>query len=50
MRGLVVGRWICNLEDLDSNPPPCHKMDSSSVATNSTPPRCVNRELKHARF
>ena len=43
---LVVGRWICNPEVPGSNPPPCHWMDLSSVAPNSTPPRFVNREFK----
>ena len=28
-----------------SNPSPCHWMDLSSVAPNSTPPRCVNNQL-----
>ena len=44
-RGLVVGRWICNPEVPGSNPPPCHWMDLSSVAPNSTPPRLVNSQL-----
>ena len=43
--GVVVGRWTCNPEVLGSNPPPCHWMDLSSVALNSTPPRCVNGQL-----
>ena len=43
--GLVVGRWICNQEVPGSNPPPCHWMDLSSVAPNSTPPRFVNNQL-----
>ena len=44
-RGLVVRRWICNPEIPGSNPPPCRLMDLSSVAPNSTPPRCVNSQL-----
>ena len=44
-RGLVVGRWTCNPEVPGSNPRPCHWMDLSSVAPNSTPPRCVNSQL-----
>ena len=44
-RGLVEGRWICNPEVPGSNPPPCHWMDLSSVAPNSTPPRLVNSQL-----
>ena len=44
-RGLVVGCWICNPEVPDSNPPPCHWMDLSSVALNSSPPRFVNNQL-----
>ena len=39
-RGLVVGRGTYDPEVPGSNPPPCHKMDLSSVAPNSTPPRC----------
>ena len=42
---LVVGRWTCNPEVPGSNPPPCHWMDLSSVAPNSTPPRLVNSQL-----
>ena len=41
----MVGRWICNPEVPGSNPPPCHWMDLSSVAPNSTPPRLVNSQL-----
>ena len=44
-RGLVVGRWTCNPEVPGSNLPPCHWMDLSSVAPNSTPPHCVNSQL-----
>ena len=44
-RGLVAGRWICNPEVPGSKPPPCHWMDLSSVAPNSTPPRLVNSQL-----
>ena len=44
-RGLVVGRWTCNPEVSGSNPPPCHWMDLSSVAPNSTLPRLVNSQL-----
>ena len=44
-RGLVVGCWICTLEVPVSNPPPCHWMDLSLVAPNSTPPRCVSSQL-----
>ena len=44
-RGLVVGRWICNPEVPGSNPSPCHRIDLSSVAPNSTPPRLVNSQL-----
>ena len=44
-RGLVVGRWTCNPEVPGSNPLPCHWMDLSSVAPNSTPPRRVNSQL-----
>ena len=43
--GLVVGRWACNPEIPGSNPPPCHKMDLSLVALNSTPPCNVNSKL-----
>ena len=41
----MVGRWTCNPEVPGSNLPPCHWMDLSSVAPNSTPPRCVNSQL-----
>ena len=41
----MVGRWTCNPEVPGSNPPPCHKMDLSSAAPNSTPRRLVNRQL-----
>ena len=41
----MVGRWICNPEVPGSNPSPCHWMDLSSVAPNSTPPRLVNSQL-----
>ena len=44
-RDLVVGCWTCNPEVPGSNPPPCHWMDLSSVAPNSTPTRCVNSQL-----
>ena len=44
-RGLVVGRWTCNLEVQGSKPPPYQWRDLSSVAPNSTPPRCVNSQL-----
>ena len=44
-RGLVAGRWTCNPEVPGSNSPPCHWMDLSSVAPNSTPPRLVNSQL-----
>ena len=44
-RGLVEGRWICNPEVQGSNSSPCHWMDLSSVAPNSTPPRLVNSQL-----
>ena len=44
-RGLVVGRWTFNPEVPGSNPSPCHWMDLSSVAPNSTPPRLVNSQL-----
>ena len=44
-RGLVVGRWTCNPGVPGSSPPPCHWMDLSSVAPNSTPPRLVNNQL-----
>ena len=44
-RGLAVGRWTCNPENPGSNLPPCHWMDLSSVAPNSTPPRFVNSQL-----
>ena len=43
--GLVVGRWTSNAEIPGSNPPPCHWMDLSLVALNSTPPRLVNSQL-----
>ena len=39
---LVVGRWTCNPGIPGSNPSPCHWMDLSSVAPNSTPLRVVN--------
>ena len=39
VRGLVVGRWTCIPEVPGSGPPPCHWMDLSSVAPNSTPRR-----------
>ena len=44
-RGLVTERWTCNPEVPGSNPPPCHWIDLSSVALNSTPPRLVNSQL-----
>ena len=44
-RGLVVGRWTCNPEVPGSSPPPCHWMDLSSVAPNSTPSCLVNSQL-----
>ena len=43
--GVVVGRWTCNPEVPGSSPSPCHWMDLSLVAPNSTPPRCVNSQL-----
>ena len=43
--GQVVGCWSCNPEVPGSNPPPCHEMDLSLVAPNSTPPGCVNSQL-----
>ena len=45
MYGIVVGRWTCIPEVPGSGPPPCHWMDLSSVAPNSTPPRHVNSQL-----
>ena len=41
----MVGHWTCNPEVLGSNPSPCHGMDLSSVAPNSTPPCLVNSQL-----
>ena len=41
----MVGRWTCNPEVPGSNPSPCHLMDLSSVAPNSTPPCLVNSQL-----
>ena len=37
----MVGCWTCNPEVPGSNPPPCHEMDLSLVAPNSTLPGCV---------
>ena len=45
VRGLVVGGWTCIPEVPGSSPSPCHWMDLSSVAPNSTPPRLVNSQL-----
>ena len=44
-RNLGVGCWICNPKVSGSNLPPCHWMNLSSVAPNSTPPRFVNNQL-----
>ena len=41
----MVGRWTGNSEAPGSNLSPCHWMDLSSVAPNSTPPRLVNSQL-----
>ena len=41
----MVGRWTCIPEVPGSSPPPCHWMDLSSVAPNSTPPFLVNSQL-----
>ena len=42
---LWLGRCTCNPEVLGSSPPPCHYVDLSSVAPNSTPARFVNSQL-----
>ena len=40
-----LGRCTCKPEVPGSSPPPCHWMDLSSVAPNSTPARFVNSQL-----